>query len=55
MPADIQLRDDVLHLVWPDGHITEVAGTDVRAFMDRPKRNWRPWGADFQPSRTDFV
>jgi len=53
-PARVQLADDVLHVVWPDGHVTEFAGNDIRALVNPPMQKWRPWGADFQPLRADF-
>ena len=53
-PERVQLYDDHLQLVWPDGHVSEFAGAGIRALINPPTQKWRPWAAEFRPGRTEF-
>ncbi len=53
-PREIDLSDDELTLVWPDGHATTYRGETLRAFAAAPERQWRSWPDGFTPPRCDY-
>ncbi len=53
-PAEIDLDDDELTLVWPDGHRTSYSGESLRELAHLPEPPWRRWPAGFTPPRSEF-
>jgi gamma-butyrobetaine dioxygenase len=53
-PADVEIVDDCLRLVWPDGHRTCYDGETLRQSSDDGSSEWSAWPADFEPTRYSY-
>ena len=53
-PTSVDIVDDCLHLVWPDGHRTCYTGAMLRSPESGRKATWSPWPPNFVPRRHDF-
>lgn len=53
-PAEIELVDDQLRIVWPDGHQTSYSGDALRTAASVREVDWSPWPDGYVPERIDF-
>ncbi|MDH3748524.1 MAG: TauD/TfdA family dioxygenase [Gammaproteobacteria bacterium] len=53
-PSTVDLVDDRLNIVWPDGHQSSYDGAMLRSVGADRSVTWSPWPAQFVPQRFDF-
>lgn len=53
-PAEVDVTDDCLRIVWPDGHRTTYDGEALRATGHGGMPEWRPWPKQFVPERFSY-
>ncbi|MBU2676067.1 MAG: TauD/TfdA family dioxygenase [Gammaproteobacteria bacterium] len=53
-PADVEIVDDCLRLVWPDGHRTRYGGAPLRQGSFDRNFEWSAWPAGFEPTRYSY-
>lgn len=54
VPAEVDVIDDRLHIVWPDGHRTAYDGEDLRSTDCHRRRACRPWPKGYVPERYPY-
>ncbi|MGI9238126.1 MAG: TauD/TfdA family dioxygenase [Woeseiaceae bacterium] len=53
-PSNVDIFDDWLHIVWPDGHRTSYKGEALRTGVHRRQSAWSPWPRQFVPERIAY-
>jgi gamma-butyrobetaine dioxygenase len=54
-PTEVDVVDDCLRIVWPDGHQTAYHGDVLRAALDKSEWRWSPWPDGFVPEHFDYA
>ena len=47
-------EDEVISIVWPDGHRTRYRSSEIHSHLSRPRFDLRYWDCRFQPRRFDY-
>ena len=54
MPETVDLIEDELHLLWPDGHRSVYDGSAIRALTIPQTTHLRLWSSEFRPQQFDY-
>ena len=54
MPETVDLIEDELHLLWPDGHRSVYEGSAIRALTIPQTTHLRLWSSEFRPQQFDY-
>lgn len=53
-PESVEVIDDHLHVIWPDGHTTSYDGEVLRSISHDDGIGWTTWPPDYLPHRSDY-
>jgi len=54
IPETVDLIEDELHLLWPDGHRSVYGGSAIRALTIPQTTHLRLWSNEFRPQQFDY-
>ncbi len=54
MPETVDLIEDELHLLWPDGHRSVYEGSVIRTLTIPQTTHLRLWSSEFRPQQFDY-